>query len=1157
MSSFTFVHNADNDAHEEKEKDSTVVEPDNFVGRTVEEAGKILSELGRKLEHISRIDKDGKTLFTCDLCDKVFKHRQSAVQHSLIHSGIKPFQCTECAKTFRQRAHLIYHKRTHSGEHLYLQCSFCHKQFTTESSLRRHKKLFHCNTIENGEGNSTKHQEERGYVKMLENAEIEVILERLFTTHQGEQGKTYTCNECDKVFNHPQSAKNHSFIHSGRKPYKCSICGKGFRQIGHVKYHMRTHTGQHSYKCTQCDKTVTTKSSLKKHIRRLHDSNKEEKVPKEDNSNSNINRYEYKTDKSKFDKDYDVCFTCEILDGVKTLVCKICGKTFVHKLSARNHALIHSGNKPFQCSICDRTFRQRAHVIYHMRTHTENDRPFFCSICNKRFCTESSLERHNEITHMDEVYGEESADSNNRKGKKQLNSTNEIDFDACFEITTEKQIKKYSCKECGKVFTHQWSARNHALIHSGRKPYKCKICGKEFRQTSHMTYHMNTHARSQVYHCDICNKDYSNKGAFARHKQVNHDNVAIDTNPVSQSTAANNPNPISPNVVIVTNPDCSDEIETITGSNMTWKELSERLRAFRNDEEINENNNERSEKNQQENKTADTADETEPMETEGFYLLERSDEPDKIYIVHTSETDLFLPPELYPPTFATVSASDVGIELRPQNQNETPNNLQLRRENDPSSVKNSYLPAGANAVQLDGRVNEGRKEGEESKNKTTVSTSDISIEFLPHFQTESATNNKPIAKRQKILQEEDQDQESDDEDDDKMVVDFSNDENEYGTMADEVNTLTNTDTITPREMVETTSGKSRRSIIDSDEDLPFEVVVRKGEKRFLCKVCKKTFKQQWGAKLHALVHSGRKPYKCPDCNKAFRQVSHLAYHMDTHKRPNRFNCSNCKKTFISEGSLKRHFEMTHEVKATSDVENKASQVSQVETTTSYSMGEETEETESKGNCIFIVEVINGTKTLICKECGKSFTHQWSARNHGLIHSGMKPYNCTVCEKSFRQIGHLTYHMRTHSNDRPFKCSVCDKGFIDRSKMYTHERKAHRLQRPRSPVRKAVEGTDPDNAIDADYAIENRDGVRTFICKVCDKEFVHRYSLKNHSMIHSGRKPYKCAICNKEFRQRGHITYHMRTHTGEKRYQCSVCNKRYSTGGNLRKHKCIM
>ena len=55
------------------------------------------------------------------------------------------------------------------------------------------------------------------------------------------------------------------------KTKKCESCEKSFSQGGGLKRHIRTvHEGQKDHKCESCGKSFSESGSLKKHIHRIH-----------------------------------------------------------------------------------------------------------------------------------------------------------------------------------------------------------------------------------------------------------------------------------------------------------------------------------------------------------------------------------------------------------------------------------------------------------------------------------------------------------------------------------------------------------------------------------------------------------------------------------------------------------------------------------------------------------------------------------------------------------------------------------------------------------------------------------------------------------------------------------------------------------------------
>lgn len=126
--------------------------------------------------------------------------------------------------------------------------------------------------------------------------------------------------------------------------------------------------------------------------------------------------------------------------------------------------------------------------------------------------------------------------------------------------------------------------------------------------------------------------------------------------------------------------------------------------------------------------------------------------------------------------------------------------------------------------------------------------------------------------------------------------------------------------------------------------------------------------------------------------------------------------------------------------------------------------------------------------------------------------------CPICERSFSHKVTLTIHMQSHKSNF---CGVCKKSFPDKD-LNTHI-------------------CDPSAGPDGR------------LCPVCGKKFANPSSLKIHSVVHTGEKPYSCNTCGKRFSQKGNLKCHQRVHTGEKPHHCIKCGKSFSQKVSLKQH----
>ena len=87
--------------------------------------------------------------------------------------------------------------------------------------------------------------------------------------------------------------------------------------------------------------------------------------------------------------------------------------------------------------------------------------------------------------------------------------------------------------------------------------------------------------------------------------------------------------------------------------------------------------------------------------------------------------------------------------------------------------------------------------------------------------------------------------------------------------------------------------------------------VDRQEKRFVCDICGRAFRQSGTAKAHRRTHTGERPYRCEVCGKSFGDRSTWRKHRRVHTGDKLFTCDICDKTFAQSGNVSRHKKIMH------------------------------------------------------------------------------------------------------------------------------------------------------------------------------------------------------------------------------------------------------
>ncbi|XP_055534591.1 gastrula zinc finger protein XlCGF53.1-like [Wyeomyia smithii] len=153
------------------------------------------------------------------------------------------------------------------------------------------------------------------------------------------------------------------------------------------------------------------------------------------------------------------------------------------------------------------------------------------------------------------------------------------------------------------------------------------------------------------------------------------------------------------------------------------------------------------------------------------------------------------------------------------------------------------------------------------------------------------------------------------------------------------------------------------------------------------------------------------------------------------------------------------------------------------------------------------------------------------------------HKCPECDKSFKFVTAMNRHLSLHDkSNRPLECSYCSVGFKVKYSLQVHENRehnaGHNIRQKKKITEKKFQCSSCGQTFRTNYDLLDHDrfyhqNIPGATCKLCNKHFRHRSSLRKHQIVHIGDKPYECTHCGSAFKSTITLVNHIAKEHGIK------------------------
>ncbi|XP_031586441.1 transcription factor E4F1 [Oreochromis aureus] len=367
------------------------------------------------------------------------------------------------------------------------------------------------------------------------------------------------------------------------------------------------------------------------------------------------------------------------------------------------------------------------------------------------------------------------------------------------------------------------------------------------------------------------------------------------------------------------------------------------------------------------------------------------------------------------------------------------------------------------------------------------------------------------------------------------------------------------------------------------------------EGRYICHLCKKTFKTTNILRTHMKTHSDQKNFSCDLCGTSFRTKGSLIRHNRRHTDERPYRCTLCGQAFRESGALTRHlkaltpctekirFVQYKEILVSKDGVQKGIDADQAAVAAQQEVvvveeqqPVEQEMVEAETAVVSVVESgsqevlhqvhftmeVDGTtqeqQVVVEQSQAEALAAAAAAGDNlicqAIINSGIAlGTEETVVEET--ETPHATEEINKVVSDHP----EADGGVIEiqvkEEFVEMEEETGDGGDRTSSKLHTCPHCNRSFKGLNYfRFHVKGHLGYKPFKCTLCHKEFLTGYLLKKHMEVHVNERRYKCGECGKLYKTIGHVREHMRAHSDERPYHCTRCNKAYKTKNALQVHQ---